>query len=372
MSWVLGGNRSLRRLVIFFFFSFINYILVNALAFTVWIMWIVISFVLQACLAPFQKGGVRGFWKTFVRENIYTGFLEWMCRWEIRVRNVYDLKHVVDPSSHVAIGPYVGRVAFYFIFWKALESFTFNAVEGFSTIVYPMYYDEETMDTHFDQTGSGSDIVFDVIKVPKPNAPYTTLAFLTIAVILVTLLVLRILAWIICGVCRLCISPVFRPKYKYTTTEVIGPKMTEYIFGSKHDGYVLFDDSDMRIPPVAPRGEAALGVTAVANTVDFYCIPVPAPPEPAHAKSPTASIPLLESIRISGKDVVQDSRPEASPHTNNRRTFENPLNRLSSLAPLMDDEDPTPTPQRTLFVAPTAQAPSYDSFGGSYQALSSG
>ncbi|KDO34489.1 serine/threonine protein kinase [Saprolegnia parasitica CBS 223.65] len=383
MSWVLGGDRSLRRLVIFFFFAMLSYLLVNALAFTIWVVWVLISFLLQACLAPCQSGGFKAFFRSFLEENIYTGFLEWICRWEIRVRNVYELKRYVDPSRPVAVGPYIWRVAFYFVLWKSLESTVFGAINRINiTIYHPLYFADVVYNwespNDFNSTLLNSTLFNDTIVAPSDadDIPYTgvSLAFVTVGVVLGTILVLRILAHIICRVCSVCIDPIFRPRYKYSTTDVVAPPPSSNgkTLRFMHNGYVQFDDSALRVPPTAVHGEDALGLTIRSGATDFYCIPVPDPPELHANKPPPTPIPLLESISVSSPRSSIGPHEEAKRqrllHTESSRNYA----RQSSMMTLLEAHELIEVPHRRLVVAPAAKAPNYDPFPASYEAPSYG
>ncbi|EQC34965.1 serine/threonine protein kinase [Saprolegnia diclina VS20] len=379
MSWVLGGDRSLRRLVIFFVFAVLSYLLVNALAFTIWVFWVLISFLLQACLAPCQAGGFKAFFHSFLHENIYTGFLEWICRWEIRVRNVYEVKNYVDPSRPVAVGAYIWRVVFYFVLWKTLESSVFGFINRISiTIYHPLYFADSA--SNWDWSNDFNATAFnDTIIAPgdDDDIPYTgvSLAFVTIGVVLGTILALRILAYIICRVCSLCIDPIFRPKYKYTTTDVVAPPPSndDKVSRFMHNGYIQFDDSALRVPPHAVRGEGALGLTIQNGATDFYCIPVPDPPElTANTKPPPTPIPLLESISTANPRASIEHREDAKRqrlvHTESSSNYA----RQSSMMTLLEAPEPIDAPIRNLVVAPATQATNYDPFPASFEAPRSG
>ncbi|OQS02032.1 kinase [Thraustotheca clavata] len=354
MSRLLGTDRSFRRLVLFLIFSTINLIIVNAFAFSFWVLWIIISFLLQMCLAPFQKGGYGAYWRAFLHENVYTGFLEWLCRWEIRIRNIYYTKKYIETTQPVAVAPYIGRVAFYFFIWKTAQSYGLSYLSFFFTFVYPF-------------------VIIDSLLHPdlpvENKTPMATTIIIAILLFVGQLFVWRIFFWIMCKISELCIDPVFRPKYKYTLTEVFAPTNNA---SSKPIHYVITHDSPQRQAPFAIAGEEALGLSVVSNKEDQFCIPVP---ELSIPKAEDTPIPMLERITIQRNQTPIRPSQELSRSIVSLSRSIPPKITTQAITPrdtIVERNQVNYPPQRNLYVNNQFQA-TYDEFTeSSYQPITRG
>ncbi|EQC34963.1 TKL protein kinase [Saprolegnia diclina VS20] len=259
--WVLGTDRSYRRLVLYVAFSYMALILLHAIALGLWLFWLAMMLLLQLLLWPCQPSWT--FFRDFVRENVCSGYLEWLCRWDVRVRNVYAVKLYIEPTLPVDLETHVGRVFAYFLFWKSLEfgiaALTLFLIQLPFSTCQPYDYEYDTATRKF-------------VAVTR-ECHYAERG---IALLLPVLLFLRLVAWCSVRMCELCIAPIFRPSLA-TYQSLVDTNEP--------------DDAPLRLRPTAPRGEDTLGITTVAYPTNTYCIPVP-----QHAPKPAATpVPLLES-----------------------------------------------------------------------------
>ncbi|OQR88948.1 hypothetical protein THRCLA_10005 [Thraustotheca clavata] len=239
MSWVLGSDRSYRRLVLYMAFSLLALLLVHMIASSFWMFWISLTFIMQLLVAPFErKKSFRLFFRIFLQENLSSGFIEWLCRWELRVRNIYAIKLYVDPSGAVTLWPYFGRIILYFIIGKFLELCIFAGVIYLMLLPFascsPTIYYLNTID----EDGSNSTQIEYVYQVCGSTAYFMTLS------------------------CEYCITPAFRPVY-----------LDCFIDGNNRKEEAHYKEH--RLLPVARYGEEMLNITVVNNPIDFYCIPIP-------------------------------------------------------------------------------------------------
>ncbi|OQR93689.1 protein kinase [Achlya hypogyna] len=347
-KWVLGSDRSFRRLVVYVFFSYMALALLHSFAFALWLFWIVLSFALQALFLPFAPS--RTFLHDFLRENVCSGFLEWLCRWEMRVRNVYAVKMYIEPSGEVDIAPYVVRVMAYFIFWKATELFIA------ASLIYFMQLPFNTCMPSWAIDASGSGVSLDDYCHVKEWALVLTIG---------SLLFLRVEAWFMVQMCEICIAPVFRARMAIDSL-VYNELAIEYASIAEH-----------RLGPIAPNGESALGLTTVPHPLQTYCIPVP---KREDLKAVDVEVPLLEAPTV--KPVTKQKKkrwsallPEFNrPGLRRRRGSDDlaPSSHALATVPNNDDTSLAPeniSPERLLYVTPQLQAAShaYDSFQTSYQ-----
>ncbi|KDO17201.1 hypothetical protein SPRG_21897 [Saprolegnia parasitica CBS 223.65] len=319
--WVLGTDRSNRRLVLYVVFSYMALILLHTIALGLWLFWLVILLLLQLLLWPCQPS--RTFFRDFVRETVCSGYLEWLCRWDVRVRNVYAVKLYVEPTLPVDLQAHFG-----------IAALTLYLIQLPYSTCQPYDYAFDTATRAY-------------VAVAR-DCHY---AEWSIALVLPVLLHLRLVAWCSVRMCEICIVPIFRPSLA-TYQSLVDVNGCE--------------DAPLRLRPTAPCGEDTLGITTVAYPMSTYCIPVPQHgPEP-----PLTPLPLLES------PPSKQTRASASPafglrrrRTSNEATAEMPRpNRKLS------DNDEVSTSdmvlQRLCFVKKPIQAVdrAYDAFDGSYQA----
>ncbi|KDO34487.1 TKL protein kinase [Saprolegnia parasitica CBS 223.65] len=229
--WVLGTDRSNRRLVLYVAFSYMALILLHAIALGLWLFWLVMLLLLQLLLWPCQPS--RTFFRDFVRETVCSGYLEWLCRWDVRVRNVYAVKLYVEPTLPVDLQAHVGRVFAYFLFWKSFE---------FCIAAITLYLVQLPYSTcHPD--GYAFDTATRAYVAVARDCHY---AEWSIALVLPVLLHLRLVAWCSVRMCEMCIVPIFRPSLA-TYQSLVDVNGCE--------------DAPLRLRPTAPRGEDTLAAT---------------------------------------------------------------------------------------------------------------
>ncbi|OQR95880.1 hypothetical protein ACHHYP_00015, partial [Achlya hypogyna] len=325
MGRILGGDRSFRRLVLHYVFTLPSLPLLNLCAFYLWVFWLAFSFFLQLFFVPFERtGGVRGFWRVFVRENVESGFLEWLCRWEMRVRNLYAIKLYVDPTQDIVITPYLAYVAAYFIVWKCIEMAICGA--NFFSLL----------------------LLFGNASQARDGGGVITLAI--IYAIVVAPFIFRVLAWAKVRCCEYCITPVFQPNYAYLA--MFDEGMAE----------VVKDKEQRRLAPVAPDDEAVLGLSVVQQKgLTLHCIPVP----DRIPKSLMSDIPILE----------EEVEEELTPRSNTSVQPSAPSLPSKDVPVAVQDFDDTviniiAVPKRTLYYTEHMQSTvhhHYDTFADAYQ-----
>ncbi|OQR88949.1 hypothetical protein THRCLA_10006 [Thraustotheca clavata] len=277
MVSLLGGDRSFRRLLLFFVCSYLTLALFGIVAMACWLVWMVVLYIGRHCSNKDKENCVV--WHNFVRQVICVGFLPWLCQWEMRIRNIYAIKLYIDPNHPVVLEPYIRRVAVYFLIWKMVEmgfgvSLIFFFLQPFSGCrmdLKPIHGHDHDLDPdHIDE-----NIIFTWQQVGDcPDV--TELVFVVISFPII----LRIVAWLMTKSCEYYISPVFQLQYDY-----VG--LTDIDDGEEKDYH---DFANKRIAPQAPLGESSLGLSVIPHPIGDYCIPVPLYP----LKDTRDEIPMLE------------------------------------------------------------------------------
>ncbi|KDO34488.1 TKL protein kinase [Saprolegnia parasitica CBS 223.65] len=322
--WVLGGDRSFRRLVLFYAYSLPTLPLLCFVGFYLWLFWLAFSFVLQLLFAPFERtAGLRGFWRAFLRENVTSGFLEWLCRWEIRARNVYTPKLYIEPTRDVVLEPYLLRVATYFVVWKFIELCVCAGLVVSSTFFF------------VDAQLRGNLHIVGILYI-----------------VLILPVALRLLALAKVSCSTYCLTPVFEPDFAYIA--LFDEGMLE----------VVKDRARRRVTPGSDLVDG-LSIVAPSNGDNaYYCIPVPTKCANMY---PDATIPMLqhsaESLpQLPPQDEAVAMQPPVSvamrpPESMTTRDSNTPESILPDVLP------------RVIYVTEPLQAPvpTYDPFTASYQ-----
>ncbi|EQC34964.1 hypothetical protein SDRG_07760 [Saprolegnia diclina VS20] len=317
-SWVLGGDRSFRRLALFYAYSLPTLPLLSFVGLYLWLFWLAFSFVLQLMVAPFERtAGFRAFWRAFLRENVTSGFLEWLCRWEIRARNIYAPKLYLEPTRDVVLEPYLLRVAIYFVVWKFIEL----CICAGLVISCTFFFTQARLSGNMHIVG----IVYILVVLP---------------------VALRLLAFAKVCCSTYCLTPVFMPDFAYIA--LFDEGMLE----------VVKDRARRRVTPASDRVDGLSVVAPSDGDNAYYCIPVPTK---YAKKGPDAMIPMLEhsaeSLALHDETLPLPAsvamRPPASEAVRDSDVSE-------SLLPH--------APTRVIYVTEALQAPvpTYDAFNASY------